>query len=369
MKKRNLLAMSVVMTILLSSAVASAEVIKTAYAVNDTQEFAVSSDLVNMLWYLDGAEAQSGTSGWSHTWSQSEEGYHNVILTGEYSANGTAFTQEWEALVINPDQTVAGLSPAGKEMNFSINCDAKINGTWYFDHICVETNETRAYQFIWSRFFNFSEIGYHNIIFMGRNDFGLTSIEWKDFYVGNIMLVSNNVTDINIKTDSIIVNAGETFYVSTFANDIIGDFIPADLTSEERMTLHYKVTSDFFDLATMSGTITAERDCNGTIYPAPLTATGKNGTFLISLFDPAAESADHRKANVSIEVGQVVVTQAWDINGDFVVNIIDLLILRQHYGEITIEPYPRYDIDKNGVVNIIDLIILRQRYGEQIPTV
>ena len=49
-----------------------------------------------------------------------------------------------------------------------------------------------------------------------------------------------------------------------------------------------------------------------------------------------------------------------DVNGDSVVNILDLTLISQHFG--TEKPSSRHaDVNKDGVVNILDLIVVAQQ--------
>ncbi|RJS69200.1 hypothetical protein CW714_08935, partial [Methanophagales archaeon] len=55
----------------------------------------------------------------------------------------------------------------------------------------------------------------------------------------------------------------------------------------------------------------------------------------------------------------------WDVNEDCVVDIRDLTIVGQHFGEEFISPpYPRYDVNADGVVDISDITIVGQHFGE-----
>jgi hypothetical protein len=70
---------------------------------------------------------------------------------------------------------------------------------------------------------------------------------------------------------------------------------------------------------------------------------------------------------------QVKITNALhipgDINGDFKVDLSDLVILAQAYGSKPGDSNwnPNADIDGNGVVGLSDLVILAQNYGRQSP--
>ena len=59
------------------------------------------------------------------------------------------------------------------------------------------------------------------------------------------------------------------------------------------------------------------------------------------------------------------VVPRWDVNEDCVVDIRDLTIIGQHFGEEFISPpYPRYDVNADGVVDVSDTTIVGQHFGE-----
>lgn len=63
----------------------------------------------------------------------------------------------------------------------------------------------------------------------------------------------------------------------------------------------------------------------------------------------------------------VTVTESppWDVNRDGVVNIIDLVLVGQYFGEdITAPVEPNPDVNGDGVVNIQDIVLVGQHFGE-----
>ena len=59
------------------------------------------------------------------------------------------------------------------------------------------------------------------------------------------------------------------------------------------------------------------------------------------------------------------VVPRWDVNEDCVVDVRDLTIVGQHFGEEFISPpYPRYDVNADGVVDVSDTTIVGQHFGE-----
>jgi len=65
----------------------------------------------------------------------------------------------------------------------------------------------------------------------------------------------------------------------------------------------------------------------------------------------------------------VVLTIPGDINGDFKVDLKDLVILANAYGSKPGDPNwnPNADIDGKGIVGLADLVILAQHYGQHYP--
>ena len=53
----------------------------------------------------------------------------------------------------------------------------------------------------------------------------------------------------------------------------------------------------------------------------------------------------------------------WDINGDGIVDIQDLLLVSENFG-IAIQEYPKVDVNQNGSVDIIDLLLVAAHLGE-----
>ena len=73
-------------------------------------------------------------------------------------------------------------------------------------------------------------------------------------------------------------------------------------------------------------------------------------------------------SNCKIIPGNVVVElrTPWDINQDGVVDVYDLVILAQHFGEQIVEPIePNPDVDGNGVVDLLDFALVGKYFGEE----
>ena len=50
----------------------------------------------------------------------------------------------------------------------------------------------------------------------------------------------------------------------------------------------------------------------------------------------------------------------YDINKDSIIDVSDLTIVGQHYGEEN----PTYDLNHDGVVDVGDLVMIGQHFGE-----
>ena len=75
-------------------------------------------------------------------------------------------------------------------------------------------------------------------------------------------------------------------------------------------------------------------------------------------------------ANNNFTDGWVVVTIPGDLNGDFKVNLVDLVMLANAYGSKPgdLNWNPNADLNGNGVIDLADLVTCAIHYGEQYST-
>jgi outer membrane protein assembly factor BamB len=92
------------------------------------------------------------------------------------------------------------------------------------------------------------------------------------------------------------------------------------------------------------------------------------GNYTISAYAMPVPDQTNTKNN-SIVGGSVLITIPGDLNGDFKVNLQDLVILASAYGSVPSAPNwnPNADIKGNGVVSLSDLVIVAQHYGQHYP--
>jgi len=92
------------------------------------------------------------------------------------------------------------------------------------------------------------------------------------------------------------------------------------------------------------------------------------GNYTISAYTSPVPGENDTANNPYIG-GWVVVTIPGDLNGDFKVDLADLVLLALAYGSTPAAPNwnPNADIEGNGVVGLPDLVILAQHYGQEYP--
>jgi hypothetical protein len=66
--------------------------------------------------------------------------------------------------------------------------------------------------------------------------------------------------------------------------------------------------------------------------------------------------------NVSITVVQLY--EDWDINGDDVSNVLDMILIGQHWDETGLTGWIREDANEDGAINVLDMIIIGQHWTE-----
>jgi len=90
------------------------------------------------------------------------------------------------------------------------------------------------------------------------------------------------------------------------------------------------------------------------------------GWSYIKLENVIVGDEDTIPVEISVINGSVDVTlTSWDVNMDGKVNVLDMIIVSQHWMETPDSPnwYPRADVNGDGVVNILDLILVGQHFS------
>jgi hypothetical protein len=61
---------------------------------------------------------------------------------------------------------------------------------------------------------------------------------------------------------------------------------------------------------------------------------------------------------------QVVEYPPWDVNEDGCVNVLDMILVGQHFGETGPACWIREDVNCDGAINVLDVILIGQHFGQ-----
>jgi hypothetical protein len=102
---------------------------------------------------------------------------------------------------------------------------------------------------------------------------------------------------------------------------------------------------------------------SGDILRLSFMAAGK-GESLIELRDVLLSDLSGNAIVAKVTGGRVVSSTPWEVNGDGVVDIFDIDIIRQHFGESPPKDQMA-DVNKDGTVDIFDLVLVGLHFGEK----
>ena len=140
----------------------------------------------------------------------------------------------------------------------------------------------------------------------------------------------------------------------------------------------------------------------GLDYDSSIAETGENLTFTITATDPNNDSLIYSASNlpdgasfdpdtqtfswtprydqagiytVHFEVSDGELTDAedvtitvvqtnedWDVNGDGAANVLDMVLIGQHWGETGLTGWIREDANEDGTINVLDMIVIGQHW-------
>jgi hypothetical protein len=58
-------------------------------------------------------------------------------------------------------------------------------------------------------------------------------------------------------------------------------------------------------------------------------------------------------------------SEDWDINGDDATNVLDMVLIGQHWGESGLTGWIREDANEDGTINVLDMILIGQHWNMQ----
>ena len=166
-------------------------------------------------------------------------------------------------------------------------------------------------------------------------------------YVG---IVNLTITNVNAKT--------------SIPGGMNGTEVQVTVQNNGQATQTFNVTLTFNSQFVDSRTATLDPGAVGTVTLNWNTTTLAYGNYTLQAYIPPL---GFQESTVNF-TWNAVVTIPGDLNGDFTVNLSDLVILAQAYGSTPTAPNwnPNGDIVGTGKVSLVDLVILAQHYGQHI---
>jgi hypothetical protein len=52
----------------------------------------------------------------------------------------------------------------------------------------------------------------------------------------------------------------------------------------------------------------------------------------------------------------------WDVNGDEYTNVLDMILVGQHWDEVGLTGWIREDVNEDGTINVLDMILIGQHW-------
>lgn len=229
-------------------------------------------------------------------------------------------------------------------------------------------------------------VGDYIIFVAPKPEASLTDTYTLEVSSGNATAVlASNVSVSEIPSQPYIVTSNETAIIPRLDSHDIG--IQSVYTSKRVIGQNYTLTIDvtIFNYGQYS------EDINTTLFVNELaTATQYNvilesrnaitltfawntsgieyGNYTISAHSWPVLNETYISDNIFV-AGNIVVTIPGDVNGNFVVDIFDAILLSGHYNQTPINPLwnANIDINSDNIVDIFDAIILANHYGQHFP--
>jgi len=221
---------------------------------------------------------------------------------------------------------------------------------------------------------------------LGGDGIGDTSLNIQGGGIDNYPLIFpyKSITKINVLPVTQIVGPGDTFNISVFCEqiqpiksfeldiDFNATFIQADSVSEGDIFNGY---STFFNDGTVNNTtgyidniynlITGEGNVTKSGILANISLTSKNeyGISNISLSDIGITN-DSAYVPIVYYNGSILVAPNWDINLDYEVSILDLVLVANHFDETGSPGWIREDVNNDGEISILDLVFIANHFDD-----
>jgi hypothetical protein len=193
-------------------------------------------------------------------------------------------------------------------------------------------------------------------------------------------------TAVTVAPASKVVGVGDTFTVDIFIDpdtDIAGaqfnlNFDALAVTANdvtEGNLLSQGGASTFFMagvIDNVAGTITSVAGATatqgaavsgpGTFATVSFTAGTAVGTSALDLSDVIVGNLQGQPVAITVSDGSVTICPDWDVNLDESVNVLDMTLVGQHWGETGAPHWIRGDVVRDGEINVLDMILIGQHW-------
>jgi C1A family cysteine protease len=193
-------------------------------------------------------------------------------------------------------------------------------------------------------------------------------------------------TAVTVEPASNVVGIGDTFTVDILVDphtDIAGaqfnlSFDASVVTANgvtEGNLLSQGGASTYFNPGTINngaGTIAgvagaiitpgASVSAPGTFATISFTAGASEGTSALDLSSVIVGNLQGQPVTITVTSGSVTVCPDWDVNLDGRVNVLDMTLVGQHWGESGAAHWIREDVMRDGQINVLDMIPIGQHW-------
>jgi len=104
----------------------------------------------------------------------------------------------------------------------------------------------------------------------------------------------------------------------------------------------------------------------GTFATLNCTSQMISGTSTLNLSEVIVGDIKGDPVTVTVYNGSVRITPRWDVNCDGKVNVLDMILVGQHWGQAGPPCWIPEDVNCDGIINVLDMILIGQHWGEQV---
>jgi hypothetical protein len=101
---------------------------------------------------------------------------------------------------------------------------------------------------------------------------------------------------------------------------------------------------------------------SGTFATVSFTAGTAVGTLALDLSNVIVADKQGQSVAITVTDGSVAVCPDWDANLDESVNVLDMTLVGQHWGETGAPHWVREDVNRDGAINVLDMILIGQHW-------